>query len=106
MPPVPIGRSSSRIDREATAEAGFVRTPLVLRLALKALFTMPLRRSHNALRISSVGLICAFFSLGSMASPLTCGFDFAPFSPPDRSSLDWERAPHSGLVQTDHLNLP
>jgi hypothetical protein len=64
---------------KATAEAGFVRTPLVLRHSLKTLFTMPLRRSHNVLPTSSVGLIRAFFSVGSIASPLAGRFDLRFF---------------------------
>jgi hypothetical protein len=64
------GRSSSWIAREATTETGFRFTPLVLRRALKPLFTMQLRRSNNMLRISPVALFCAFFSVGSIPSPL------------------------------------
>jgi hypothetical protein len=40
---------------------------------------MPFRRPLHVLPISSVGLICGFFSLGSIASSLTGGFDLHLF---------------------------
>src|SRR5689334_3898295 len=73
------GCLSSRIAREATTEVGFDVTPLVLCRALKPLFTTLLRQSHSVLPIPSVGLFCVVFSLGSIASPLTGGFDLRFF---------------------------
>jgi hypothetical protein len=66
---IAAGHSSRRIAREATTEVGFGFALLVLRRALKPLIPMLLRRSKNTLRISSVALFCAFFSVGSTPSP-------------------------------------
>jgi hypothetical protein len=81
------GRSSSWIDREATTEIGFCFTALVLRRALKALFTMKLRRSNNMLRISQLALFCAI-------------------SPSGRSHRRWKRAAHAKLDHSDCRNDP
>jgi hypothetical protein len=69
-PPIATSRDFSLIAPEATVEVGFGFTSVALRLALKPLFTILLRRSHNTLRISTVGLFCALFSVGAVASPL------------------------------------
>jgi predicted thioesterase len=75
-PPIATGGASSRIAHEATAEVGFGFTPLVLLRALKPLFTMPLRRSNNTLRISTVALfwrlfLCRVDPIASGAESLT-----------------------------------
>ena len=55
------------VDREATTEVGFGFTPLVLRRAVKPLFTMLLRRSDNVLRLFIGGFVSAPFSPSSRA---------------------------------------
>jgi hypothetical protein len=74
------GRSSSRIDCEATTEVGFGFTPIVLLCALKPLFIMLLRRSNARLRISVMGLFWRFF-LRRVDLIASGGFVLAPFSP-------------------------
>ena len=69
-PPIATSRSLSLIAPEATAEVRFGFTSVVLRLALKPLFTILLRRSHNTLPSSTVALFCALFSDELVLSPL------------------------------------
>jgi hypothetical protein len=103
-PRVATGRPSSRIAREVTTEVGFGFTPLILRRALKPLFSMRLRRSNHTLFMSTVALFCAFFSRGSTASPLNGGFVLHLFLPRiDRISTGSEQLTPNPATATDKI---